>query len=67
MSPDHKCEPAKQVVPFWHDCKHCGKQIEPVFCQDCDGSGAMHGCLHVEANCTKCGGSGVRCWKEAQP
>ena len=64
---DHKCEPAEQVVAFWRDCKHCGVQIEPVFCKDCDGIGAMHGCLHVEANCTKCKGTGVRRWKEAKP
>ncbi len=60
-------EPANQVVPFWHDCKHCGKEIEPVYCKDCDGIGAMHGCLHVEANCTKCKGTGVRRWKEVKP
>ena len=64
---DHKCTPLEMVVGFWRDCAICGVQIEPEFCKDCDGSGAMHGCLHVEANCTKCNGTGVRRWKEAKP
>lgn len=67
MSAEHKCEPVAGVTPFWYDCKHCGKQIEPVLCKACDGSGALHGCLHVEANCTKCNGSGVRRWEEVKP
>lgn len=64
---NHQCTPKEMVVGFWRYCAVCGKEIEPVYCKDCDGSGAMHGCLHVEANCTKCKGTGVRRWKEAKP
>lgn len=57
---DCRHEPAEKVVPFWYDCKHCGKQIEPVVCPPCDGTGAR-------GQCRFCNGAGVIEWREVKP
>jgi DnaJ-class molecular chaperone len=64
---DHQCTPKETVVGFWRDCAVCGKEIEPVSCKACDGTGAEFGSLHTSRECRRCKGTGVRRWKEATP
>lgn len=64
---NHQCTPKEMVVGFWRDCAVCGKEIEPVFCKDCDGTGAGFTCPDKPGVCRVCEGSGVIEWREATP
>ena len=57
----HKCEPASLITPFWHTCKECGFEIEPVDCPKCKGTGAAH---FPYDECKACKGTGVKKWNK---
>lgn len=63
----HKCYPKEKVVAFFRTCAVCGKEIEPVFCQPCEGTGAEFASVHTDRNCRFCKGTGVIQWKEVNP
>ena len=59
----HQCQPVEMVVSFYRTCRTCWKEIEPVFCPDCDGVGtnldqSIHG-----GGCRACSGTGVVEWQ----
>ena len=62
----HKCQPREFVVGFWRDCRTCGKEIEPVHCQACEGTGHEYGSTHTIRPCRKCGGTGVIKWEPVE-
>ena len=63
---DHQCQPREHVVGFWRDCAVCGKEIEPVHCQACEGTGHEYGSTHTMRPCAKCSGTGVVAWKPVE-
>jgi hypothetical protein len=64
---NHTHEPAEAIVAFFHTCRHCGVEIEPVMCCKCDGTGHAMAMLHSSRECRQCGGSGVGRWMEVKP
>jgi DnaJ-class molecular chaperone len=66
----HRCKPAEKIVAFHHACGVCGKEIEPVHCRLCDGTGHEYGSTHTQRPCRMCKGTGAAAWRpveEAQP
>lgn len=59
----HEHEPADHIVAFWHQCMHCGCQIEPQWCPRCDGTGNQS----ENFDCKWCKGTGVERWVEGKP
>ncbi len=60
---DHQCHPSEPIAVFWHTCRTCLKEIEPVFCQACDGTGHEYGSTHTMRPCVQCSGTGVIEWR----
>jgi hypothetical protein len=61
----HQCQPAEPVAAFCHVCGTCGKEIGPVDCWHCLGTGDKP---HVRPRraCEVCNGEGSRGWEPVE-